>query len=67
LLKPPSNLALNTAREGAATASLGKKLCIKLTAQHLQPLHLVGGGFRERRRSRRSIRAVSHYSFANYN
>jgi len=44
-----------------------KDMFIKLTVQHLQPLQLVGGGFRGRRRSGRSIRAVSHYSFTNYN
>jgi len=40
LLKAPSNLALNTAREGAATASLGN-LCQGLTMLTVKSFFLI--------------------------
>jgi len=40
LLIAPSNLALNTAREGAATASLGN-LCQGLTTLRVQNFFLI--------------------------
>jgi len=40
LLKAPSNLALNTAREGAATASLGN-MCQGLTTLRVKNFFLI--------------------------